>query len=659
MIIQSLGKPSRKEREVLQRRREILDVAERLFALKGFFKTSMADIARESEFAVGSLYQFFRSKDAIYAALMEEKFEEYLSLVARELDLAEGVIGKMEALISAKLQFFEKHRGFFRIYVSEWGGPEWTMKSALGGKIWKQYETYLSLIIRLMQSGIRKGIFKKMDPREMAYLFNGMMNSVIRHWIMNEGKESLVGKAASIKEVFLAGVLRGKGHGQPAAMGRGRRVGLCVAGGLVLMTASFVPLGWTAELSLEDVYRMALENNEKIGIAQEALRQAGFSKDKARSFLLPKVTVEGRYERHPEAQFGSTRTQILRPEQSSELQFKAEQPLYSGGRDLAGLAIARETINVSREDLLLAKEDLLFQVADAYYQVLKAERAVEINEKEITRLEEHRRGAAVRLAVGEETKTVVLRAEAELARARAELIGARNDLRIAQDRLSLLARIPGEFRLKEPPMPEVPSGSEEEMERLAHESRPEMKKSRLNETISLQGLHFARGGFLPTLSIEASYFLRDQSPQSFFFLNDESLAVARLTLPFFEGGLRMAEWREARSRLHQAALEKSLLEEEIGREVKRAAGDLAAITSTLEHLKAQRTFAAENFDMVEKQFRAGLSTNLDALDANALLLDAEKRLTEATYDRAVAILRLQKVTGVFLKHADVEGVSLR
>src|SRR3990172_3896730 len=104
-----MGRPSRKERELIQRRQEVLVVAERLFSQKGFFKTGMAEVAHGSEFAVGSLYQLFPSKDAIYVALMEEKFEEYLALVQGEVNAAKGVLEKVDALIATKVRFFEKH----------------------------------------------------------------------------------------------------------------------------------------------------------------------------------------------------------------------------------------------------------------------------------------------------------------------------------------------------------------------------------------------------------------------------------------------------------------------------------------------------------------------------------------------------------------------
>ncbi len=60
----------RKEREFKFRRAEILDEAEKIFVLKGFHETTMAEIARSAGFATGSLYQFFEGKEDLYATMM-------------------------------------------------------------------------------------------------------------------------------------------------------------------------------------------------------------------------------------------------------------------------------------------------------------------------------------------------------------------------------------------------------------------------------------------------------------------------------------------------------------------------------------------------------------------------------------------------------------
>ena len=200
-------KLSRKTREGLTRRRELLVAAEALFAKNGFFKTTMAEIADEAEFAMGTLYQMFKSKEEIYLSLVDEKVTAYLSEVEAQTRRAIGGPAKIEAVIRTKLNFFEHNRNFFRIYVAEWSGFEWTAKSAFGDRIWKKLLAHLDLIADIIEEGVRTGQFKPLSSQEAAFALNGMMNSTIFHWILsNHPPGSLLAKVRVIKELFLHGI---------------------------------------------------------------------------------------------------------------------------------------------------------------------------------------------------------------------------------------------------------------------------------------------------------------------------------------------------------------------------------------------------------------------------------------------------------------------
>ena len=60
------AKLTRKEREKLRHKEDILAAALHLFSSKGFHNVSMQEIAQASEFAVGTLYNFFESKDTLF-----------------------------------------------------------------------------------------------------------------------------------------------------------------------------------------------------------------------------------------------------------------------------------------------------------------------------------------------------------------------------------------------------------------------------------------------------------------------------------------------------------------------------------------------------------------------------------------------------------------
>ncbi|WP_447969486.1 TetR/AcrR family transcriptional regulator [Nitrospira sp. M1] len=197
----------RKQREVEARRGEILCAAEHLFSKHGFFKTSMAEIASAAQFAMGTVYRIFKSKEEIYISLMEAKSEELLRLLETQMVQADTALEKIRAVIQVKLAFADRNRDFFRIYVSEWSGFEWTVKSAFGNRIWKCYLAQITLVADLVRQGIRQGELQQVDPEAVSLAFHGMLNSTMYVWVLQSNpKESLESKGKLLGNLFLNGI---------------------------------------------------------------------------------------------------------------------------------------------------------------------------------------------------------------------------------------------------------------------------------------------------------------------------------------------------------------------------------------------------------------------------------------------------------------------
>lgn len=65
----------RKKQERQARRRRIQRAAREVFAEKGYAKTSIERVARQASLSVGAIYLYFRSKEDLYASLLEETLE--------------------------------------------------------------------------------------------------------------------------------------------------------------------------------------------------------------------------------------------------------------------------------------------------------------------------------------------------------------------------------------------------------------------------------------------------------------------------------------------------------------------------------------------------------------------------------------------------------
>ena len=404
------------------------------------------------------------------------------------------------------------------------------------------------------------------------------------------------------------------------------------------------------EYSLDDLYGIALERSERIKISEEDLYISERTKDKALSALLPKLSAFGSYTKYSEDKRSSTGS-VIQPNDSTSWGLRLDQSLSVSGRELTALKISKEGIEKSRYDLHAVKESYIFSVATAYYDTLRAKKAVEIARANAERLAKHRDAASMRLKVGEVTKTDLLRAEAELSGAQAELVRAENNLKLTKAVLARVVGLNGDFEIKESRESTLDTrhSTLDFLKQTAMSERAELKAAGLQKKIAEDQVKYTKGSYWPTLSIAGVYSRRNEDPAS-AFLNKESIyGGLNLNFAFFEGGLRKAEVREAEARQRQAELIYEDLNKTIGIEVENAYLDFQTQKGVLKSLKDQLTFASDNYNSVSRQYEFGLANSIDVIDANTLLLTAERQVADARYNYRLSILKLQRTTGVFLK----------
>jgi outer membrane protein len=414
------------------------------------------------------------------------------------------------------------------------------------------------------------------------------------------------------------------------------------------------PQGLSArEYSLNDLYRLALERSKAIKLAEENLYLSEREKDKAKSVLFPKLSAFGSYTRFSEEK--GKATFVLQPEYTTSWGLRLDQSLSLSGRELTALRIAEETITKTQLDLDSIREDYLLKVASAYFNVLKAKKAVAVSEATVERLKKHRDAAEIRFRVGEVTRTILLRAEAELSRAQSDLIRAENALKVAKAILARIVGITGDYSVREASETNVsiidgcPLSDLDCFREKALSERSEIRALKIEKRIAMDRVKYARGAFWPTLSIEGVYSRQESHPSTSFAISESAYAGLKLDFPFFDGGLRRAEVLEAKIRLRQAELALEDLQDSIAIEVEEAYYSLMTESSTLEKLQARVTYASDNYRMVSKQFKYGLASSIDVIDANTLLLTSEMELADAKYDYQMAVLRLKRAIGTLLR----------
>ncbi|MDP2798395.1 MAG: TolC family protein [Deltaproteobacteria bacterium] len=400
------------------------------------------------------------------------------------------------------------------------------------------------------------------------------------------------------------------------------------------------------EYSLDDLYRIALERAERIKMSEEDLYITERGKDKALAMLLPKLSAFGDYTRYS-VDKSSASGFIIQPEDSTSWGLRLDQTLFLSGRELTAFKISKENIEKSRHDLYAVREEYLLGVTSAYYDDLRAQKAVEIARANVERLTRHRDAAAIRLKVGEVTKTALLRAEAELSGAQAELVRAENGLKLTRTILARLVGLIGDYDLKESVV-KAETFEGRTLGSLKEEAiaeRAEAKSLDLQKKVAGEQVRYARGAYWPTVSIEGVYRQKEEDPASSFTVEETTYGGLRLNFPFFEGGLRRAEVKEAEAKQRQSELIYEDLKKTINIEVENAYLDLITQKEILKSLEDRLTFARDNYNATSKQFEFGLANSIDVMDANTLLVTSERQLADLRLKRATGTLLTSIVSG--------------
>jgi len=174
----------RREREKLRQRQEMLAAALDLFSEKGYHRVSMHEIAGKSEFAIGTLYKFFKNKEDLYKALVLEKSDKFHDAIMKAIEEPGDEIEKLRNYVRAKGQVFRENVSMVRLYFAETRGASFNIMAGLDRQIREQYGQFLEALGSVFKSGIKRKRFTKIaDPYHLAVALESLTNAFLFLWL--------------------------------------------------------------------------------------------------------------------------------------------------------------------------------------------------------------------------------------------------------------------------------------------------------------------------------------------------------------------------------------------------------------------------------------------------------------------------------------------
>lgn len=401
--------------------------------------------------------------------------------------------------------------------------------------------------------------------------------------------------------------------------------------------------------TLKQLCRIANENAETIQIAREQTYIAEQEKERALSVLIPSATLYGSYLNYKNDDYYTPDVNTFGG--------KLTQSFTLNGRELIAYDVSKKGIEKANFSEQAIRSDYIFQVAQAYIQAVNLKRLVAVADAEVERLNTYRDSVNEKLTVGSVTKTALFRAQAELSKAKTNQIVAVNNVQNAKAGIVRLTGIEEKFSIASVDIKNIENFSVtlEEIKSHALENRYELKEASKDVDIAGRTIAYEKGEYWPRIELEGGYREKDSTYDAGTvtqggYDTEEAYIQAQLVFTLYDGGLRRAQVRQAQAKQRQAT--QSLADEKkaVILEANQSFLEFNTAKSTLTNLADEVNFAEENYDAVQMQFKYGMVDSIDIMDANTLLVDAQRRISNARSSFYLSILKIIYTQGNILDY---------
>lgn len=435
-----------------------------------------------------------------------------------------------------------------------------------------------------------------------------------------------------------------------------------------ILVLAFLTLGLTAQnadvLTLDSCFALARANNAQFKTNQIEIEKAQEVKKQVFTKYFPQVSLNyvAYYAKNPIIEYGvddihdefglilKTIIEFLNdagmdiPEKielmkkGHSVSAMAIQPIFVGGRIVNGNKLAKLGIEAAELKAEVSERDVMESIESSYYLVVGLKSKVATIESALTLIDSLEHSVDVALEAGLVTKNDKLRVDLERNKYEALQLQLNNGIVLASQ--LLCQEIGIDYPEEGLNLDENPEDGDNVTENDNYE-RPEVRLLQLQIDAENYNKKLTRGEALPEVAVGAmlSYgnLIKDYKGNAFVF--------AKVSVPLTQWWETSHKIKEHNFKIEEYEIQQQDLMQKMSLQEKQAYNQMIEAEALLQSDQAALDMAQENYRVAELNYRAGMNTITDVLEANSLLLQAQNAITDRQITYVSARRRYHDLTG--------------
>ncbi|MEZ8040652.1 MULTISPECIES: outer membrane channel protein TolC [Vibrio] len=405
--------------------------------------------------------------------------------------------------------------------------------------------------------------------------------------------------------------------------------------------------------TLAEVYDQAKQNDPQL-LRSAAKRDAAFEAVTSnRSDLLPQIDLRANYDINR-----GERSDVNNDSNQWGAGIYFSQELYKRSSWIT-LDTAEKTARQADSAYAAEQQDLILRVATAYFEVLRAQDSLEFVRAEKAAVARQLEQTKQRFEVGLSAITDVHDAQAQYDGVLADEVLAENTLINNYEGLrEITGQEHSNLNILDTDRFSASKSSESAVALVeqAQEKNLKLLASRIDQDIAKDNITLASSGHLPSLTLDGSYSLADQSSSPSDYDQDNLNVGLNLVVPLYTGGSTTSLTKQAEYNYVAASEDLEATYRSVVKDVRAFNNNISASIGALRAYEQSVVSAQSALEATEAGFDVGTRTIVDVLDSTRRLYDANKNLSDARYNYILSVLQLRQAVGT-LSEQDIVDVN--
>jgi len=447
--------------------------------------------------------------------------------------------------------------------------------------------------------------------------------------------------------------------------------------------------GQVISIGLQEALELARTNNRQLQISQKQLRQAELNVRQAEAAYLPTLslgvnlnsgvfstnTIQQKFYEQlyssvglnynqeqtfrlfgPRGETQYTLSPLNSPLNTLDTTLSLSYLVYGGGGRSGNLKAAQEQLKIQALQVELTLQNLDQQIRSAYYTIQQSQAQIKIAQDNLNNAQITLNDADALRQAGFATIADVLQAQVQVKNAQQQLAQSNGDLISAQSTLTqLLSLVDGiavtaadDIKLEDTWPYSLPQSLE-----LAYTHRPELRQQLAQREVALAQRQVALSQTRPQVQLSAQTDINKilgagsgfpEGTDGDFWGGGYSL-TALMQWNFYDGGSARAQAQSAEVSEEIAVTQFADFHNQIRQEVTQAYTSLQVSQENYKTATEALDFARQSLAANRTRFVAGVGTQLDVINAQTNLNQAQLSLLRATVSYNQAIANLKKGIG--------------